>query len=198
MKSTDTPLLDGILKEAALNAKQLVEDAQKQAAEILERAHVRAEEEVAAQRRATDAKVKQIQLRLATNKASAKRKAALRQVDDSYQRVMDAVLVALDCETLKPHLAYWIAEAAIGLDRSEANVSFSRLCPVTEDDLKKAEELILQATGAKIRLHLEEKFIQGLGVVLSAPDGSTSFNNQVDIRLRRFERLIRSMIQERP
>lgn len=197
MKSTETPLLEGILKEAARSAQDHLEDARTQAKKILERAQSRAEEEVASQKRATDEKVKQIQLRLATNKASAKRKAALRQVDDSYHRVMDAVLVALDCNTLRPHLPYWIAEAAIGLDRKEARVSFSRLCPVTEEDLKKAEALILKATGAKIRLHLEEKYIQGLGVVLTSLDGSTSFNNQVDIRLRRFERLIRSMIQER-
>ncbi|HOE89818.1 MAG: V-type proton ATPase subunit E [Spirochaetes bacterium ADurb.Bin315] len=197
MKSTETPLLEGILKEAARSAQDHLEDARTQAKKILERAQSRAEEEVASQKRATDEKVKQIQLRLATNKASAKRKAALRQVDDSYQRVMDAVFVALDCKTLKPHLPYWIAEAAIGLDRKEAKVAYSRLCPVTEEDLKKAEALILKATGAKIRLHLEEKYIQGLGVVLSSIDGSTSFNNQVDIRLRRFERLIRSMIQER-
>lgn len=197
MKSTDTPLLDGILKEASERAKKSLEDAHAQAAEILERAHTRADEEVAAQRRATEAKVKQIQLRLATNKASAKRKALLRQVDDSYQRVMDAVLVALDCQSLKAHLPYWIAEAAIGLDRSEAMVSFSRVCPVSEEDLHKAEEIILEASGAKIRLQLDSKYIQNLGVVVSAIDGSTSFNNQVDIRLRRFERLIRSMIQER-
>ena len=137
MKSTDTPLLEGILKEAAESAKNHLEDARMQARKILDRAQDRAEEEVAAQRRATDEKVKQIQLRLATNKASAKRKAALRQVDDSYQRVMDAVFVALDCKTLKPHLPYWIAEAAIGLDRKEAKVSFSRLCPVTEEDRRK-------------------------------------------------------------
>ncbi len=86
MKSTETPLLEGILKEAARSAQDHLEDARTQAKKILERAQSRAEEEVASQKRATDEKVKQIQLRLATNKASAKRKAALRRVDDSYQR----------------------------------------------------------------------------------------------------------------
>jgi len=47
MKSTETPLLEGILKEAARSAQDHLEDARTQAKKILERAQSRAEEEVA-------------------------------------------------------------------------------------------------------------------------------------------------------
>ncbi len=130
------------------------------------------------------------------NLASAKRKANLRQIDESYQQVLRRVTTLLDANMVAKHLSTWIAEAAIGLDLKEAKVAYSRQCPVKEKHLKEATSLVQEATGATITLHLDPRPAQSLGVIVSSMDDTVSFNNQVEIRLRRFDRVVRSMIQE--
>jgi V/A-type H+-transporting ATPase subunit E len=102
----------------------------------------------------------------------------------------------MHCKTIEPYLSSWIAEAALGLDLKEAKVSSSKACPVTEKNLKEAAQLVKKHTGSEVILSLDPRPIRGLGVVLSSLDDKVSFNNQVEIRLRRFDRVIRTMIQE--
>ncbi|MGE4585099.1 MAG: V-type ATP synthase subunit E [Sphaerochaeta sp.] len=196
MDTTDNRLLSGILEQAELSAKKTQEDAQDQVANILAQAQKRADKEVAAEQRTVEQKLQQIQLRLQANMGTAKRKASLRKVDESYQQVMSRVLSALDAKTVSAYLSQWIAEAAIGLDLVEVKVASSHQCPVTEEHLAKATALVRKATGSEITLHLDPKPIRGLGVIVSSMDDTISFNNQVEIRLRRFDRDIRSLIQE--
>ncbi|NBK25932.1 MAG: ATPase [Spirochaetia bacterium] len=197
METTDSRLLSGILEEADKKATKILEDAEVTARSLLEDARLRSEREIETEKRATEDKLKQIRFRLQANMASAKRKANLRQIDESYQQVMNRVLASLDAKTVSKHLSTWIAEAAIGLDLKEAKVAFSAQCPVTEAHLEQARVLVKKATGSDITLHLEKKAIRSIGVVVSSLDDTISFNNQVEIRLRRFDRVVRSMIQER-
>ncbi len=196
METTDNRLLNGILEQAEQHAQQKIADAKKQAERIQEEARVRIEREVETLRKEQEQKLKTIELKKQANIASAKRKASLRQIDESYQQVLKRVSSLLDAKKVEQHLPMWIAEAAIGLDLSEAKVAYSRQCPVREEHLKKAKCLVEQATGAKITLHLDPKPIQGLGVIVSSMDDTVSFNNQVAFRLRRFDRVVRTMIQE--
>jgi V/A-type H+-transporting ATPase subunit E len=196
METTDNRLLSGILEQAEQNARKKLEDAQRQAARIAEEAHLKIERELASLRKDHEQKLRNIELKKQANLASAKRKANLRQIDESYQQVLRRVASLLDAKKVAQHLSTWIAEAAIGLDLKEAKVAFSRQCPVTEEHLKEAASLVQKATGAKITLHLDPKPVQGLGVIVSSMDDTISFNNQVEIRLRRFDRVVRSMIQE--
>ena len=159
-------------------------------------AQLKVEREIASLRKDHEQKLRNIELKKQANLASAKRKANLRQIDESYQQVVKHVTSLLDAKKVAQHLSTWIAEAAIGLDLKEAKVAFSRQCPVKEEHLKEATFLVQEATGAKITLHLDPKPVQGLGVIVSSMDDTVSFNNQVDIRLRRFDRVVRSMIQE--
>ncbi len=196
METTDSRLLSGILEEADMKAKQILEDAEVTASRLLDEARLRAEKDIEVERRATEDKLKQIRFRLQANMASAKRKASLRQIDESYQQVMNRVLSSLDAKTVSKHLGTWIAEAAIGLDLKQAKVSFSPQCPVTQAHLELACTLVKRVTGSDITLTLEKKAIRSIGVVVSSMDDTISFNNQVEIRLRRFDRVVRSMIQE--
>ncbi|WP_324292068.1 hypothetical protein [uncultured Sphaerochaeta sp.] len=104
--------------------------------------------------------------------------------------------VLVKSKDFEPYLAEWIAEAAVGLDLKEAKVSFNPLCPVTEDILAQATTLVKKFTGSDILLSLDPKPTRSLGVVLSSLDDKVSYNNQVDIRLRRFDREIRTLVQE--
>ncbi len=196
MERTDNRLLDGIIRQAEENAEKTVEDARLQAKKILEEAHVRSDEELASEKKSFQQKMRQIELRLQANKSSVKRKAALRQMDESYLSVMRRIREKMHCKTIEPYLSAWIAEAAIGLDLKEAKVSSSNQCPATEKHLKEAADLVKKHTGSEVVLSLDPKPIRSLGVVLSSLDDKVSFNNQVEIRLRRFDRVIRTMIQE--
>ncbi len=196
METTDSRLLTGILEQAEQSAKKTLQEAKQQASAIVEDAKKKAESEIESQRRELAQKLKQMDLRLQANMTSAKRKAILRQGDDKYQQVLARVQSMLDAKTIEPYLPQWIAEAALGLDLKEAKVACSPQCPVTETHLKTATELVEKATGSSIVLHLESKPIRGLGVVVSSLDGMVSFNNQVEIRLRRLDRVLRAMIQE--
>ena len=195
METTDSRLLTGILEQADQAAKKILQEASQQAKAIVEEANKRAMSEIEAERRALELKMKQVQLRLQANMASAKRKAILRHGDDLYQEVLGRVISLLDAKTIEPYLPQWIAEAALGLDLKEAKVSSSTQCPVTETHLAMATALIKKATGSTIVLHLDTKPIRSLGVVVSSLDGMVSFNNQVEIRLRRLDRVLRAMIQ---
>ena len=196
MEATDSRLLTGILEQAEQSAKKTLQEAKQQASAIVEDAKKKAESEMEGQRKELAQKLKQMDLRLQANMTSAKRKAILRQGDDKYQQVSARVQSMLDAKTIEPYLPQWIAEAALGLDLKEAKVASSPQCPVTETHLKTASELVEKATGSSIVLHLESKPIRGLGVVVSSLDGMVSFNNQVEIRLRRLDRVLRAMIQE--
>ncbi len=196
METTDNRLLSGILEQAELTAQKKLEDAQKQAGRIAEEAQLKIDREIASLQKDHEQKLKNIELKKQANLASAKRKANLRQIDESYQQVLRRVSEMRDAKKVAKHLSTWIAEAAIGLDLKEAKVASSRKCPVKEEHLEEASRLVQEATGAKITLHLDPKPLQGLGVIVSSMDDTISFNNQVEIRLRRFDRDIRSLIQE--
>ena len=196
MATNDNRLLDGIIEQADKGAQKRIEDAKANAQAILAEAEGRIEAQKSVLERELAQRLKLIELRLETNKASARRRSILAEVDERYQAVMERVIERFDAKTVSAHLSQWIAEATLGLDLREAKVAFSRKAPVTEEHLKKATALIAKATGAEVTLHLESRQLSGLGVVVSSMDEAVSFNNQVEIRLRRFDRVIRSLIQE--
>ncbi|NCC64860.1 MAG: ATPase [Spirochaetia bacterium] len=196
METTQNGLLSGIIEEAQQKADRILEEAKADAQKIAEEAEQKALVEIESQKRELEQKLKQIQMRLQANYGSAKRKASLKEIDERYNQVRQRLVSALDANTIEPHLAKWIAEAAIGLDLKEAKVAFSRQCPVTTKHLQEAARLVKEATGADVSLVLDEKPIRSLGVIVSSLDGSLSFNNQVEVRLRRFDRIIRQVIQE--
>ncbi|MFA5447409.1 MAG: ATPase [Sphaerochaeta sp.] len=196
MATNDSRLLDGIIEQANKRAQQNISEAQKSAELILADASARAERQVESLRRELAQRLKLIQMRHETSKASARRRAILAEVDQRYQAVMERVLTLLDAKTVAKHLPQWIAEATLGLDLTEAKVASSREAAVKEEHLRQAEQLIADRTGMKVTLHVDKRSISGLGVIVSSMDDSVSFNNQVEIRLRRFDRTIRSLIQE--
>ena len=196
MAQGDNRLLDGIIEQADRSAQKKIEDATASAQAILSEAESRSEAQKELLERELEQKLKLIELRLETNKASARRRAILAEVDERYQAVMERVTELFYAKTVSAHLPQWIAEATLGLDLKEAKVASGRKAPATEEHLREAERLIHAATGAEVTLHLESRHVPGLGVVVSSMDETVSFNNQVEIRLRRFDRVIRSLIQE--
>ena len=94
-------------------------------------------------------------------------------------------------------LVNWIAEAAIGLDveSAEINASPKELLLIGEELLSKAKDKIGKQTSKQITLALSNASpLESQGVVLTSSDGRIAFNNQVETRLLRKQREIRTMI----
>ncbi|MFA6844583.1 MAG: V-type ATP synthase subunit E family protein [Sphaerochaetaceae bacterium] len=200
MEKSDNLLLDGIVGQAQKKADEIHSQTEMQCAQIEADAQKKVDAVLEEEKREQELKLKQIRLRLDANMASAKRKAALKRIDDNYQlvmqRVQDKFSIFVGSSEFKPYLEQWIAEAAVGLDLKEAKVAFSPKCPVDKMMLEHAQQLVKDATGSSVVLSLDSRSIRQPGVVLSSLDDKVSYNNQVDIRLRRFDRDIRTMVQE--
>ncbi len=200
MKAEDNPLIRGILDEARVKADEIEKASEKEAEAIISEARERAEREASLEKRSYSVRLEQIQAREESARRSIDRLAELKGLDSAYKEVMEEVDRRLQKKITEPSfssvLVSWIAEAAIGLDRKEAKVSFSEKTPVTQDMLRRSEELVKKETGADVHLDLDTERLSGAGVVLSSMDGKVSYNNQLDVRMRRYSRDIRRIVQE--
>ena len=200
MKGEDNPLIQGILQEARAKADEIGANAEREAESIISEARERAEREAGMERKSYSVRLEQIQAREESARRSIDRLAELRSLDSAYTSVMAEVDKRLKDLLSDPSfsktLVSWIAEAAIGLDRKEAKVSFSEKTPVTEEMLREAEALVKKETGASLSLTLDSERLSGAGVVVSSLDGKVSYNNQLEVRMRRYSRDIRRIVQE--
>ncbi len=196
----DNPLIQGILSEARAKAEETVNKAESEAEAIIREGHERAEREAEMEKRSYSVRLEQIQAREESARRGIDRLSELKSLDSVFRDVMAEVDRRLQAEIESPAfssvLVSWIAEAAIGLDRKEAKVSFSEKTPVSEEMLRKAEALVKNETGASVVLTLDTERLSGAGVVLSSMDGKVSYNNQLDVRMRRYSRDIRRIVQE--
>jgi len=94
-------------------------------------------------------------------------------------------------------LINWITEAAVGLDAEAAQVNASEKERTLIDDklLSEVKGLIHTQTVREVILTLSDAPpLKSQGVVLTAADGRTAFNNQVKTRMLRKQREIRMLI----
>lgn len=201
MTSAENPLYGGILDDAKAKAALKIKAAQSEADEIIAEAHVKAETIAEAEKRGTSIRLESIRLKEESAKRNIDRIIALRSMDEGYEAIMKRVgekLEALyaDKEKSREILIRWIAEAGVGLGLEEAMVSSSPKNPVDVSMLKAAEVLIKSKTGAAISLSLDDRPCSEFGVVLSSLDGKISYNNQIDTRMRRMARNVKSIVQE--
>ena len=200
MMADDNPLIQGILSEAEERAKETIAASEKEAEAIIAEAREKAVREAEMEKRSYSVRLEQIQAREESARRGIDRLSELKGLDTVYKDVMEEVDKRLQEKIASPSfssvLVSWIAEAAIGLDRKEARVSFSEKTPVTVDMLREAEQLVRKETGASVSLTLDTERLSGAGVVLSSTDGKVSYNNQLDVRMRRYSRDIRKIVQE--
>ncbi len=201
MNMESNPLVSGIIQSAREKAAEILEKAKDEADSIIVDAEKRASDSVAAEEHSLSLRLEQIRLRKESAMKSMERASELRLLDASYGEVMEEVSARLEAKledrtTSRNILIDWIAEAALGLDRKEAKVSFSGKTPITEDMLREAEKKVNQLTGAVLSLSLDDQRLGNLGVCVSSIDGKVSYSNQLDVRIRRFQRDIKRIIQE--
>jgi vacuolar-type H+-ATPase subunit E/Vma4 len=120
-------------------------------------------------------------------------------IQDILNRVETKLNTLIGNEGYRSILTDWITEAAIGLDAESANVNATEKERVMIDNelLTKASQKAHKLTGKQVALTLsDESPLKIQGVVLTAADGRTAFNNQIKTRMQRCQRDIRRMIYE--
>ena len=200
MTSEENPLIRGILEDARKKAADIISKAEEESAQIISEGGKRAEKERSSAEKSYALRLEQIKLREESAKRNIDRLAELKNLDSSYKEIMSEVRRRIAEKIGEPGfrdvLVDWIAEAVIGLDRKEAKVAFSVRTPVTEDMLRSAEKKVSDLTGAEVHLTIDPVRISGEGVMLSSLDGKVSYNNQLEVRIRRYQREIKRIVQE--
>jgi vacuolar-type H+-ATPase subunit E/Vma4 len=183
---------EGIVQEASTRATEKREYARRQAESILDEAHRRAQEQTDAIRE----KAVRSAEREARRRAMQQRAALAQQV---MERVEKRLATMTDAPEYRDALTNWIAEAGIGLavDAAEVNASERERAMIDDHMLAEASEKVHAATGRRIALTLSgDPPLSAQGVVLTAADGRTAFNNQVKTRILRNERRIHTLIYD--
>ncbi len=196
-------LISGIEADARAEEEKIIKEAQAQAAEkkkygekkiesILTEARARAKEQA-------DAAKKQI-VSLADREVK-RRSMHIQDVvmQDIMHRVEKRLASMIGDEGYRSILIGWLTEAAVGLDAEAATVN------ATEQELKIIDDAVLSEvaeryhnqTGKHVTLTLsEDSPLKSQGIILTAADGRTAFNNQVKTRMLRYKRQIQMMIQD--
>lgn len=118
-------------------------------------------------------------------------------VQDIQSQVMDALKAKIKTPQYVQTLEAWIVEAAVGLgaESAQVNASTPERKLIKKALLDSAMARIEAKTGEAVTLTLSrDKALDEQGVILTAEDGRTAFNNQVTTRLLRNQRQIKRMI----
>jgi len=120
-------------------------------------------------------------------------------VQDVMDRVEKRLAAMIQDPEYRSALVNWIAEATIGLgaESAEVNASQKERALVDEPLLSEAMEKARTATGGQVALRLSSAPpLPDQGIVLTAADGRTAFNNQVKTRVLRRRRQIQALIHD--
>ena len=194
-------LILGIEKDAGAEREKIVEEARTQAAEkkkysekkiesLLDEAREKAQEQAEAAKKkiisTADREVKRRSMRIRDT-----------VMQDITARVEKKLGSMTGDENYRSTLIGWLAEAAIGLDAESArvNASSEELKLIDDKMLSEATERVRKQTGGQVELTLSgAEPLKHQGVVLTAADGRTAFNNQVRTRMLRNKREIQTLI----
>jgi vacuolar-type H+-ATPase subunit E/Vma4 len=194
-------IIKGITRDAQEEAQKIREEAERVAEERREAA----ERQVASIRKEAEEKCAEQQKRIEQETESAIATETRRILLKSREHIMKSVIreaqkkleAMIETEEYRDILLNWIAEAAVGLQAKEAEVSSSRKEThlIDSEILKQAQEKVETITGKTVTLEKSsDDPLQAQGVVLTAADGRTAFNNQVPTRIKRLQSEIRNLI----
>jgi vacuolar-type H+-ATPase subunit E/Vma4 len=188
-------LISGIEKDAEKRAEEVLTEARKRAEEklrfakqkvksILDEAEARAKEQA-----------ESIRTRVLGGISLEAKRRAMKLKDKALQEVIAGAREKLNGLVKKPEyrniLRDWIVEAAVGLgaDKAVIHTSKAEKKLIGSKLIHAAENRVKKITGRSVSLSLsDDPPLAGQGVVLSAVDGKTAFNNQVSTRLLRKQR----------
>ncbi|MEJ2703512.1 MAG: V-type ATP synthase subunit E family protein [Sedimentisphaerales bacterium] len=196
-------LIAGIEEDARVEEKKIIEDAETQAAEKRQYAEKKVESILDEAREKAQEQAKVVKRKIVSGVDLEIKRMSMRTRDAIMQGILDRVEKKLD--SMIPNAEYksvlidWLAEAGVGLgaEAAEVNASEKERALMDNDLLSQAAEKAHAVTGKQVTLTLSDaRPLKSQGVVLTAADGHTAFNNQVRTRMRRRQREIRAMIYD--
>lgn len=198
--NNDNKLLGGIKDQADVKAEAILKDAKEKAKSIISDAYIQADKEVKIEERQFKNKLAVEELKKNATMKAAKRKVELELLDEQYSKliemVKDETLNLLTGPQSNEILINWIIEAVLGLGLDKAKIAFSPKTPVNEEMLKQVIKKAKDVYSLDLELSLDSRRLVVPGIVATSLDDKISFNNQVDIRMRRFDRDIKIAVQE--
>lgn len=184
---------EGIIKDAENQAAEKRRYGAKQIASLLAEARKKAQEQAEAiEKRALSAADLEIKRR-----SMGARDAVMRDIMGRVEKRFEAMID--DVPRYRAVLVDWIAEAAVGLgtESAEVNASERERASIDAPLLAEAAARAQAQTHKQVTLTLSAgQPLKSQGVVLTAADGRTAFNNQVRTRLQRSQRRIRTLIYD--
>ena len=194
-------LILGIEKDAGAEREKIVEEARTQAAEkkkysekkiesLLDEAREKAQEQAEAAKKkiisTADREVKRRSMRI--------RDTVMQDITARVEKKLGSMTGGKNYRAV---LTGWLTEAAIGLDAESAlvNASPEELKLIDGKMLSEVSGLVKKQTGGKVELTLSDaEPLESQGIVLTAADGRTAFNNQVKTRMLRNRREVQTLI----
>jgi vacuolar-type H+-ATPase subunit E/Vma4 len=194
-------LISGIESDARIEEEEIIKEAEKRAAEKRKYSEKKVEallndarSEAQRQTKAVKEKIlSAVDLELKRHSTSVRSDL----VQEVMDRIEDKLASMVGDEYYRSVLINWIAEAFIGLGAEAAQINTSEKERAFIDDrlLSQVKEKIHTQTNKQAQLKLSDaEPLKSQGVVLTAADGRTAFNNQVKTRMMRKQREIQMLI----
>jgi vacuolar-type H+-ATPase subunit E/Vma4 len=196
-------LISGIEEDARIEEEKIIKDAENQAAEKRKYAEKKIKSllndaQEKAQEQATIVKKKIISgVELEIKRLSMRAQDSIIQdIMDRVEKKLGSMIGNANCRSV---LIDWITEAVIGLgaEAADVNASEGERLLINDELLSDVGRKVHELTGKQVALTLSDASpLKAQGVVLTAADGRTAFNNQVKTRMLRRQRDIRMMIYD--
>ena len=206
MESVDkekADLISGIEEDARIEEEKILKDSENQAAEKRKYGEKKIESLLNDAREKAREQAGIVKKKIISGVELEAKRLSMRIQDALIQDIMDRVEKKLgsmiDDPNYRSVLINWMTEAAVGLGADSAEVNASERERMIIDDalLSEAGRNVFELTGKQIALSLSDAPpLKDQGIVLTAADGRTAFNNQVKTRIRRRQRNIRTMIYD--
>jgi len=194
-------LISGIEADANTEVESILAEARKQADEKRKYSAQKVESMLAEARQKAQEQAQKIKDRIIADAELEVKRRFLQLRDTIMHDIIEKVKARLNAmiheANYRDVLVNWITESAIGLDveSAEINASPKELLLIDEVLLSKVKDKIGKYTSKQISLALSNaSSLESQGVVLTSSDGRIAFNNQVETRLLRKQREIRTMI----
>jgi vacuolar-type H+-ATPase subunit E/Vma4 len=194
-------LISGIESDARIEEEEIIKEAEKQAAEKIKYSEKKIEallnDARSEAQKQTEAVMRKMlsAVDLELKRHSMSVRSAL--IQDIMNRVENKLASMTGEEKYRSVLINWIAEAFIGLgaEAAQINASQKERALINDTLLSEVKQKIYKQNNKQAQLKLSDaEPLKSQGVVLTAADGRTAFNNQVKTRMLRNQSEIRTLI----
>ena len=194
-------LISGIEADARAEEAKIIKEAENQAAEKRKYAEKKVESLLNDARKKAEEQAETAKKKIISEAEREVKRCSMRVRDTVMQNIMDRAEKKLSSmtgdENYRSTLIGWLTEAAIGLDAESVQVNASETERKLIDNrlLSEVKDRIHEQTGRQVTLTLSDaQPLKHQGVILTAADGRTAFNNQVRTRMLRNKREIQTLI----